>query len=122
MDTQAWLWWVLDDARLGRTAREIIATGRPVLSVVSSWEVAIKVSLGKLDADLRELMAVADRQGVERLALTEEHVLEVAVLPQHHRDPFDRMLIAQARAEGVGLLTADRALAAYDCALLSARA
>ena len=75
LDTQAWLWWVLDDARLGRQAREIVATGRPVLSVVSFWEIAIKVSLGKLDVELRELIAVADRQGVERLGLTDAHIL-----------------------------------------------
>ena len=92
-----------------------------MLSVVSFWEVAIEVSLGKLAVGLRELIAVADRQGVERLGLTDAHILGVAALPRHHRDPFDRMLIAQARAEGVSLLTADRTLAAYDCALLPAR-
>ena len=122
LDTQVWLWWVLDDPRLGATAREVVASGAPVLSAVVFWEVAVKVSVGKLDADLDALMAVADRQGVARLGVGEGHVRALAGLPLHHRDPFDRMLVAQARAEGLPLVSADAQMTAYDVQIVAARA
>lgn len=122
LDTQVWLWWVLDDPRLGVAARKLVASGAPVLSAVVFWEVAVKVSVDKLDADLDALMAVADRQGVARLGVTEAHVRALARLPLHHRDPFDRMLVAQARAEALPLVTADAQLTDYDVELVAARA
>jgi len=85
-------------------------------SLVSFWEIAIKYSLGKLKlaADLPNTFKAMDSSNLNRLSLTNGHVLDVASLPFHHRDPFDRMLIAQAKREGMHLLTADQHFGAYD--------
>lgn len=119
--TQVWLWRVLGDPRPGEAARGIVATGAPILSVVAFRDVAVKVSVGTLHADLGALMEVADRQGVARLGVLERHVERLARLPLHHRDPFDRMPVAQAAEDSLPLLTADRQLAAHDVETVTAR-
>jgi PIN domain nuclease of toxin-antitoxin system len=90
------------------------------VSSVSVWEAAIKRALGKLRADPADLRAELDLAGFGQLPVTWEHGLAAGALPRHHRDPFDRMLIAQAQLEGLTLVTTDQALAAYDVALLPA--
>ena len=85
LDTQVMLWWLLDDPRLGTHTREILAASPCLVSVASIWEVAIKHRLGKLAV----------------LPVLDPHVIETAQLPLVHHDPFDRMLIAQARVEGL---------------------
>ncbi len=112
LDTQALLWFLLNDARLSGTAQSLItdAGNDLLLSPASYWEIAIKISLGKyaLTEDFAEFM---ERQIAENdltvLPITVKHAAGVATLPFHHRDPFDRLLIAQAMAENVPVLTAD---------------
>lgn len=123
LDTHAMLWWLRDDPRMSVRARELFLDGRSglVWSLASSWEIAIKSSLGKLTLGrpLAELFSeIVSGQGVELLPISHEHCVTLGGLPLHHRDPFDRMLVAQARAERLPLLTADPKLAAYDLEIL----
>lgn len=118
LDTHIVLWAMADDPRLPRALRDAV-TGAEALfiSAATVWEVAIKSSLGKLEvpADLFDRALAA---GAQPLAITWTHARTVAGLPPHHADPFDRMMIAQARAEGLTLVSVDRQFAAYDVALL----
>jgi PIN domain nuclease of toxin-antitoxin system len=115
VDTHAALWFLEGDRRLSETARALIedATIERRLSAVSVWEVAVKRSLGKLKAaaDFHRLLY---RQGLSALPVTDAHALLIAELPFHHRDPFDRMLVAQALAERMSILSVDPRLRAYD--------
>ena len=124
LDTHVLLWFVEGDARLSEVAREAI--GDPAnerwVSVASAWEIAIKTSLGKLriDGDLKEwLVRVRRAARIEWLSIDPRHVVGVAALPWHHRDPFDRLLIAQARTEGMTLVSADEKMTAYDVARIA---
>ncbi len=83
------------------------------MSAASAWEIEIKRALGKLKAP-SDIAGLSDSSGFERLAVTFEHTREVGQLPLHHGDPFDRMLVGQARVEGLTLATSDATLAAYD--------
>jgi len=119
LDTHTFLWMRHAPDRLGATAREICGDVESSLhlSLASGWELAVKLSLGKLQlADpLRLVLEEArTRAGIAPLSITEAHVLRVEHLPYHHRDPFDRMLVAQAMVEGLTLLSKDSALDAYD--------
>ncbi|WP_062518701.1 type II toxin-antitoxin system VapC family toxin [Demequina silvatica] len=117
LDTHLLLWAARDDARLSREARAWLLdpAHELLVSPVSTWEIAIKASLGRPDFTLDA--AVLRRRlldaGYLELDVTGAHAAEVAQLPLLHRDPFDRMLVAQARLEGAVLLTADDAVAAY---------
>ena len=118
LDTQVALWWLDDDPRLGVEAREAIASSDVAyVSVVSAWEVAIKVSLGKLRIGA-PFEAAVEGSGFSKLPLAFAHAAALVGLPSHHRDPFDRMLIVQARHEGLTFVTADRKMGAYEVALL----
>jgi PIN domain nuclease of toxin-antitoxin system len=116
LDTNALLWLLADDARLGKKARATLAAADAVyFSVASLWEIAIKISIGKLPANL--LSAITDgaeKAGLAELAIKRDHLALVAAIPLHHKDPFDRLLIAQATAEPLYLITSDRALEAYQ--------
>jgi len=119
LDTHAWIWMLMEPELLGR-ARALIEepTTRLILSAVSSWEIAIKVSTGRLslpDDIERYLPDQMDRLEVDRLGVEHHHAIRVASLPLHHRDPFDRLLVAQCLVEGLPILTADRAFDPYDC-------
>jgi PIN domain nuclease of toxin-antitoxin system len=121
IDTQCWLWWFLAPDRLNARAHEIIAEQRhPVwLSAASSWEIAIKVGLGKLQLPEPPSRYVASRlsaSGMSALPIEHAHALGVADLPQLHDDPFDRLLVSQARHERATLMTADPQVMAYDVA------
>lgn len=115
VDSHVVLWHVLDDRRLGPVPTEAIeADGTTVLvSTASLWEIAIKASVGKLDApdDLPERV---QELGFELLPVSAEHAWRVRALPLHHRDPFDRLLIAQAQIERLPVVTADPAFRDYD--------
>lgn len=118
LDTHALLWWVIDSPKLSDTAREIIASehNEPIFSVVSAWEIAIKVGVGKLDLPDPPEKFVAEqlsRNALEVLPIHLRHALGVYNLPDHHRDPFDRLLVAQAVAEDLAILTADPLVARY---------
>ena len=118
LDTHAFLWWRGDPARLGAKVRDRIAKADVVfVSAASAWEAAIKVSLGRLELpDTMEAGVLAS--GFEKLLITFSHAEHAAALPHHHKDPFDRMLVAQARAEGLTLVTHDRLLEPYEVEIL----
>jgi PIN domain nuclease of toxin-antitoxin system len=115
LDTHAALWWLADDERLGRDAAFQLSdeSNRVLLSSAVVWEVAIKRSLGKLQAPA-DLAPTLLSGGVHPLPITLEHAAAVEALPWHHRDPFDRMLVAQAFAEGAAIVSQDDRLTAYD--------
>jgi PIN domain nuclease of toxin-antitoxin system len=119
LDTQCWLWWLLAPERLNAAAQELFASARAALylSAASSWEIAIKVGLGKLRLPAppaRYVPARLEEQAIGALALEHAHALRVAELPPLHADPFDRLLVAQAQLERMALLTADAQVVAYD--------
>ncbi len=125
LDTHVWLWMIAEPDRLGREAHGILedASSALVFSAASAWEIAIKWRLGRLtlpEPPRDFVPRCLVRDGIRSLPVESHHALAVAELPDHHRDPFDRLLVAQARAEGLTLLTADRALEAYDVAVMSA--
>jgi len=113
LDTQVVLWALAGHRRLPREAKRLIETHEVLVSAASIWEVAIKASIGKLDADPAAVQGALAPSGFDELAVTGTHAAAVARLPPHHRDPFDRLLVAQSLAEGLVLLTADASLAAY---------
>lgn len=121
LDTHAVLWWLNDDTTLSQRTREIIADGTNLvfLSAAVVWEIAIKRTLNKLTSPDR-IYEVLDTQPFEPLDITTEHAREVGNLPMHHRDPFDRMLIAQARIEDLILVTRDQHLAKYEVSIIPA--
>ena len=115
VDTHVLLWWLADDAALSSDARELLKdpNNELLVSAASLWEIAIKRALGKLSApeDLPELISA---QGFGWLPVTSAHAWKVSDLPAHHRDPFDRLLIAQATVEQLEIITADRRFKAFD--------
>ena len=122
LDTHVLLWRMRGQPRLQPGADKTIRAAEELLvSVISFVEIGIKVATGKLHmpAGLREHVL---ESGVQILGLAPEHGLGIAELPMHHRDPFDRLLIAQARIEGLTILTADPHFARYDVAVVSATA
>lgn len=109
------LWWLAGEQdRIGKGAQAAIASGdsRSVISAVVIWEVAIKRRLGKLQAP-NDLLEQLERAGVDLLPITPRHANRVGALPLHHRDPFDRLLIAQAESERFAIVTGDDELARY---------
>jgi len=118
LDTHVFLWWRGEPDRLTAEVRSRIATADLVfVSAASAWEAAIKVSLGHLELpDTMEAGVLAS--GFEKLPITFSHAERAASLPLHHRDPFDRMLVAQAQAEGLELVTHDRQLELYEVDIL----
>ena len=119
LDTHAFLWWDLDDARLSDRARAIIADGdnQIVVSAASVWEVAIKAGKGRLDLPADLDTYVDDRlrhYRWEAMPIDQHHAIRAAALPMIHGDPFDRMLVAQAQLASIPILTADPAITRYD--------
>jgi len=116
LDTHALLWWLADDPQLGERARDQIAdpANTVVVSSASLWEIVIKQRLGKLQVDIAAIEKEVAQQGMVRLGLEADHLIELSSMAVHHRDPFDQMLVAQARAEDMPLLTADTRIAAYS--------
>ena len=114
MDTHAALWWLTADPQLGDEARRQLAddSNQVLLSAAVVWEVAIKRSLGKLAAPEGFAGAVLSG-GAQPIPVTIDHAAAVETLPWHHRDPFDRMLVAQAHVERATLVSGDAVLAAY---------
>ena len=118
LDTHVFLWWRLDSRRLRRAARETIATGEIVwVSAASAWEIAIKRTLGRLTLD-EPFASMVEDSDFSALDITFAHAERTAILPAHHADPFDRMLVAQALVEGATLITHDRRLQRYDVPIL----
>ncbi|HEV7721302.1 MAG TPA: type II toxin-antitoxin system VapC family toxin [Iamia sp.] len=122
LDTHTFIWGQANDLRLGPATIEIMVDpSAPVyLSVASAWEMSIKAARGRLEVP-DDLGAILDEAGFDVLTIDLRHTDEVRRLPLHHKDPFDRMLVAQARVEGLALVTSDPAMAAYDVDLIDAR-
>jgi PIN domain nuclease of toxin-antitoxin system len=119
LDTHAALWFLSGDDQLSANARRHLTdpSNRVLLSAAVVWEIAIKKALGKLTVP-DEYLALLLNAGVGALAVNVEHAAAVERLPPHHRDPFDRMLVAQSIAEGAALVTRDDALRRYDVTLV----
>lgn len=118
LDTHALMWWFSDSRSLKADAWSAISAADIVwVSAVSALEVAIKTRLGKLHVE-GPLEAMTRRAGFEELSITLRHADHVRLLPSHHGDPFDRLLVAQAQMEGATLVTHDRQLGLYDVPVL----
>jgi PIN domain nuclease of toxin-antitoxin system len=119
LDTHILLWWLADDPLLPGPASATIsdADTSVLVSAATAWEIAIKKAAGRLDApdDLPDALAA---NNFDTLAITAAHALATGELPAHHSDPWDRMLIAQAQAEDLALVTVDRRFSDYDVELL----
>lgn len=118
LDTHTFLWFINGDAKLSPKARALIEdpSNQRFLSIASIWEMAIKVSIGKLTLlpSFQEIVPIQlNRNDIAILPITLEHTLIVATLPFHHKDPFDRIIVAQASAESMSLLSADHAFEHY---------
>jgi PIN domain nuclease of toxin-antitoxin system len=118
LDTHAFLWWVLEDPRLSDRARGVIAAPETdvVVSAVSAWEISIKAASHRLDLPEPARTYVPSRiaaNGFRELQVTVEHAVGVAGLPPIHRDPFDRLLVAQAQVERIPIVTSNPAIARY---------
>lgn len=119
LDTQVWIWMRNAPARLNAKARRILTDERNelVLSAATPWEIAIKVGVGKLRLPCSVEEFVSTRSAATRmtpLPITQLHAIESAALPPHHRDPFDRVLVAQARLETLRLMSTDDVFESYD--------
>jgi len=109
-----YLWFLADSPKLSKTARARIADADTVyVSAVSIWEAAIKIGIGTLSANPDGLLAGIEASGFVELPVLARHAAGISALPNHHRDPFDRLLVAQAICEPLRLLTADKALTKY---------
>jgi PIN domain nuclease of toxin-antitoxin system len=118
LDTQAFLWWVMDEAALSSRARQLIQDGASVLylSAASAWEISIKASLGKLKLSDEPGKVITEQMaanGIHPLPIQVSHALHVYSLPPHHGDPFDRMLVAQSQLEDLPIVTPDEQIARY---------
>ncbi len=118
LDTHAFLWFVNDDPQLSATAKRLIEdeTSQPFLSAASLWEMAIKISLGKLSLKQPYEVFISDQlalNGIGVLNITLAHTAVVAALPFYHRDPFDRLLIAQSKIEAMPIVSADAVFDEY---------
>lgn len=125
LDTHVWLWMVTSPARLSFATRELVGSGAGtrLLSAASVWEIAIKHAVGRLPLPQEPVEFVPDRVRttvVDLLSISSADVLEAGALPRYHADPFDRLLVAQARLLGVPLVTADPKLGRYDVEVVSA--
>jgi len=116
LDTHILLWWLGDDPALPAQANVLIAdpANEIFVSPISLWEIAIKAHLGKIIADVDEIRMAASVSGFTTLPFTDMHAVAVAHLPDYHRDPFDRALIAQAHVELLHLITHDQMAATYN--------
>lgn len=115
LDTQIYLWYLADSRKLSKRARsEITAAIEVFVSAASIWEAAIKAGIGKLNVVAGDLVAGIRASGFSELPVSALHAARVTGLPHHHRDPFDRLLVAQAMYEPLHLLTADVVLKQYS--------
>ena len=123
IDTHCWLWWIAEPSKLQDSAcRQITDRNNTIfLSAASSWEIAIKYSIGKLELPEppeRFVPKRLARDAISSLAIEHIHALHVAHLPYHHRDPFDRLIISQAQIERIPIMTVDVQFEPYDVKLI----
>ena len=122
LDTHVLLWWLADDRRLKGPERRAIADAETLVyvSAATVWEIAIKKGLGRLDVDTEVLQRELESGAMIELPVRWRHAKSTGALPRHHEDPFDRLLVAQAQAEGLVLVSYDAAFRDYDVAVLPA--
>ncbi len=118
LDTHTFLWWITDDPQISAKALELMGDSQNDLywSAASTWEVAIKYALGRLplpDAPTIFLPAELGKNRIESLPIVDTHAFQAGLLPRHHRDPFDRMLVAQAQVETLGIISNDTKIRLY---------
>ncbi len=118
LDTHVFLWWLAGDTKLSKKARALVASSQTecLVSAASAWEITTKVRLGKLagvDAVARDVASAIASQGFEALDIQVVHAQQAGSLPGEHRDPFDRMLAAQAQIEGIPIVSADAVFDAF---------
>lgn len=123
LDTHVFLWWITDDGRMSAGARALIRDGRNDLyfSAASAWEIAIKAGLDRIRLPERADRFIPEQlrvNAIRPMAINLSHALAVEGLPLHHRDPFDRLLIAQSQLEGMAIISGDDQLAEYDAELV----
>jgi len=123
LDTHTFLWWISNDTRLSSRAREIISNGNNelLLSAASGWEIAIKVRLGRLQLPYEPERFIPEQlviNAIQSLPIKISHALHTYSLPIYHRDPFDRIIIAQAQLEGLPILTSDPQIAKYKVEII----
>ncbi len=119
LDTHTFLWWITNNDMLSDRVRDVISYGKNILylSAASGWEIIVKMGLGRLqlpndpDKVIPEQMSL---NSIEGLPIQMSHALHVHSLPRHHRDPFDRILVAQSQLEGLAIITSDPQIAQYD--------
>jgi PIN domain nuclease of toxin-antitoxin system len=121
LDTHVFLWWNADDPVLGPRARDAIADPDSIVfvSAATAWEIAVKRQSGKLDTP-GDIAGWIRADGFDEIAIDIEHAVRSAELPRHHRDPFDRLLVAQAQIEELTLVTSDPEIVKYDVETLDA--
>ena len=115
LDTNALIWWFEDNRKLGPRARRRLADPRtiPIATIVSLWEMTMKFRVGKLKQPGSALLSVLAEQQIELIGVRAEHLRALDALAMHHGDPFDHLILAQAKAEGATLMTSDDAMRAY---------
>ena len=117
IDTHTFLWFVSGDKQLPEKIKnKILDINEPCyISIASLWEITIKIQIGKLkiDISIEDLFKYADRNQIEIVQITAEHLLVLASLPQHHNDPFDRLIVSQAISENMTLYSKDKGLKKY---------
>ncbi|MCE3243505.1 MAG: PilT protein [Deltaproteobacteria bacterium] len=118
LDTHVLLWWLSDDRKLAKNARDIIANSDNdvLVSSASAWEISIKAALGRLEIELDDLESALVKNGFRSLPIGLQHALTAGRLPNVHRDPFDRMLVAQASIEELRVVSHDRVFERYGLA------
>lgn len=115
LDTHIFLWWIKGHANLSKSTRsKILQASEVYVSSASIWELTIKIKLKKLEGDINEIIAIIGKSGFLELPITSQHAAMVLTLPEIHRDPFDRILIAQAISEPLLFLTMDAQLKNYS--------
>lgn len=121
LDTHSLLWTVFEPDKLSTEAQEIIVDHNNIIcvSLISLWEISIKQNIGRLDIP-KEFFEVVSKGGFEMLGLTMEQIKKYRTLPLHHRDPFDRMLIVQARQQKLIFITRDSEISKYDVEIIKA--
>ena len=115
LDTQIVLWWMTDDKQLTQRAESTISNpdNEIYVSAASIWEIAIKASIGRMQGDIEAIVGAIHPSGFIELPITGQHAAQITKLPLHHRDPFDRILVAQSLSEPMRLLTRDHILRKY---------
>lgn len=121
LDTHVFLWWLVNDQRLGERARGFIQDPKNQIfvSAATTWEISIKRALGKISAP-EDMSSIIDDEGFIALSINAYHADQAGLLPDLHNDPFDRMLIAQAQSEGLVLVTADEKIFKYPLRIIKA--